>query len=247
MALSPAMRGRLKGPVTPGKEVSAAARALQSSMRYATFRLAPDDVGVHPIDARLFEADGVRREAIRQVNLLNDDTCVVLYELGGDLDRADEVLADSEDVVGHDVTGGDQGLAYIHFEANETVRTLLDIVDDNEIVLDTPIECAEDGALRFTLIGEQDAISRSAAYVPDRLTLSLEGIGDYHPDADDLYGALTDRQQEILEAAVERGYYEEPRSTTHEEIADAVGLTAGTVGEHLRKAEEKILSSVVSS
>ena len=56
---------------------------------------------------------------------------------------------------------------------------------------------------------------------------------------------LTGRQREILEAAVESGYYEEPRGATHEEIAREVGVSAGTVGEHLRRVEEKVLLSPV--
>ena len=56
---------------------------------------------------------------------------------------------------------------------------------------------------------------------------------------------LTGRQREILEAAVESSYYEEPRGATHGEIAREVGVSAGTVGEPLREVEEKVLSSLI--
>lgn len=44
---------------------------------------------------------------------------------------------------------------------------------------------------------------------------------------------------------LEPGYYEEPRETTYEEVAERVGCTATTVGEHLRKVEATVLREVV--
>lgn len=214
-------------------------------MRYATFLLDPAEGGVHPIEATLTRSSSVTRGVIREVNLLNDGSGVALYTLTGDLERARELLEALDSV--HTVhVGGDQGgMAFVHFEPNATVRTLLDIVDDNEFALDRPIECHRAGGLRVTLIGEQDAISRATELVPADVALQLEGTGEYRPRTDELSTILTDRQREVLGVAVEEGYYEEPRQTTHQEIASAVGLTAGTVGEHLRKAEERILTGVV--
>ncbi|PSQ41257.1 hypothetical protein BRD14_06865 [Halobacteriales archaeon SW_5_68_122] len=102
-----------------------------------------------------------------------------------------------------------------------------------------------EGGVRATIVGDDGTIQRVVDAIPDSLTLALEGLGDYHPDSEQLFSVLTERQREILEAAVESGYYEEPRGATHEEIAREVGVSAGTVGEHLRKVEEKVLSSLV--
>lgn len=214
-------------------------------MRYATFLLDPVEGGVHPIETALTRSSSVTRGVIREVNLLNDGTAVVLYTLTGDLERARELLAALDSVHTVHVGGDQEGMAFVHFEPNATVRTLLDIVDDNEFALDRPIECNRAGGLRVTLIGEQQAISRATDLVPAEVGLQLEGTGEYDPRSDELATLLTDRQREVLAVAVDEGYYEEPRQTTHEEIARTVGLTAGTVGEHLRKAEERILAGVV--
>ncbi len=215
-------------------------------MRYATFLLDPEEDGVHPVENVLTRTAAVTRGVIREVNILNDGTGVVLYTLTGDLERARDLLADLESVhtvyVGGD---GEEGVAFVHFDPNATVRALLEIVDDNEFALDRPIECHREGGLRVTLIGEQAAISRATELVPAEVGLQLEGTGQYDPRTDKLTTILTDRQREVLSVAVDEGYYEEPRQTTHQEIAEAVDLTAGTVGEHLRKAEERILSGVV--
>ena len=53
--------------------------------------------------------------------------------------------------------------------------------------------------------------------------------------------ALTDRQQTVLRAAIETGYYDYPRTTNQADVAAAVGVTDSTVAEHLRKAESALV------
>lgn len=215
-------------------------------MRYATVVISPNGDGLHPADAALTADPAVERRSLSQVTLLEDATAVMLYRLRGDLARAQVLLDDCDLVLDADVTEGPDGLAYIHMETNDTVEALLRILLENVIVIDPPIDCLPDGAVRPTLVGRAGAIRRSVDAVPDHLTLSLESLGDYHPETTRLASRLTDRQREILEAAVELGYYEVPRGATHDEIASEVGLSAGTVGEHLRKVEGKVLSTVVT-
>ncbi len=68
-------------------------------------------------------------------------------------------------------------------------------------------------------------------------------------DADDLQTGitdrLTDRQREVLSVAYHSGFYEWPRTSTGEEIADSLGVAPPTLHKHLRIAERKILSSVL--
>ena len=214
-------------------------------MRYATFVISPDDGGLQPADAALAAEPSVTREAIHQINLLSDGTCVSLYSGRGDLERVAEILEEQPDVLTYDVSGDREGLTYIHFQPSETVRTLLSLIQEHEVVLKTPIDCLDDGGVRVTVVGDDRTIQRTVGGIPDDLTLSLERIGEYHPDSDQLYSVLTERQREVLETAVEMGYYEVPRGATHEDIAREVDLAAGTVGEHLRKVEGKVLSTVV--
>lgn len=215
-------------------------------MRYATVVISPSDGDLQPADRALATDPTVSRESIQQVNLLRDGTAVSLYSVRGDLARAEAILADREDVIDYDVSGDREGLAYIHFRPNETVERLLALVQNNEIVLQTPIDCVDGGGFRVTLVGDDATIGDVVDSIPGPLSVSLEGIGEYHPDSEQLFSVLTARQQEILDAAVEMGYYEVPREATHEDIAAEVGVSAGTVGEHLRKVEGKVLSSLVN-
>ena len=55
---------------------------------------------------------------------------------------------------------------------------------------------------------------------------------------------LTDRQLEVLQYAFFGGYFEWPRTTTGEELADTLDIASPTFQNHLRTAERKVLSSV---
>jgi len=52
---------------------------------------------------------------------------------------------------------------------------------------------------------------------------------------------LTERQYEVIECALEAGYFEWPREISSDELADEMGVTRATLLEHLRKAESKLL------
>lgn len=53
---------------------------------------------------------------------------------------------------------------------------------------------------------------------------------------------LTDRQQQVLVTAVERGYYETPRRITLTELADRLDVSKSTVSDVLHRAEGSVLS-----
>ncbi len=60
---------------------------------------------------------------------------------------------------------------------------------------------------------------------------------------DQLFEGLTDRQLAALQLALERGYYEHPRRTSLRKLADQTAVARSTYQEHLRKAENKLLTS----
>lgn len=63
-----------------------------------------------------------------------------------------------------------------------------------------------------------------------------------HEVAATLEERLTDRQLEVLRAAYEAGYYERPRATTGEEIAAELDISVATFSQHVRVAQEHVLS-----
>ena len=60
---------------------------------------------------------------------------------------------------------------------------------------------------------------------------------------DQLFEAVTERQLAALRLALESGYYEQPRKTSLRELADRTSVARSTYEEHLRKAENKLLTN----
>jgi predicted DNA binding protein len=216
-------------------------------MRYVTVRLTPTDGGAfHPLGQALADADDITREAIHQVELLGDGTGVMLAEARGNQERYERILADSEYVHRYAVTGVEgRWYAYLQFEPKEINRRMLEHRQESAMMMEMPVETNPDGSMDVTLVGEEGAFADAVPRDQDAYDVALLETGQRPPRIDDLFACLTERQQTILETAVELGYYENPRQATQQDIADAVDATAGTVGEHLRKIEHRVFSQFV--
>lgn len=56
---------------------------------------------------------------------------------------------------------------------------------------------------------------------------------------------LTDRQRTCLEAAYNAGFFEWPRATSGEDVAESLGVSPPTFHQHLRKAERKTFETIL--
>mgnify|MGYP001582683188 FL=1 len=65
---------------------------------------------------------------------------------------------------------------------------------------------------------------------------NFQGLWDTAP-------GLPRRRKEVLETAIQMGYYTAPRKCRQRDIADSIGLKQGTVAEHLQIAESLIIKA----
>lgn len=63
--------------------------------------------------------------------------------------------------------------------------------------------------------------------------------------ADAFQEELTDRQRQVVRAAVHTGYFESPRQSTATEVADALSLTQSTFSYHLRNAQQTLFEAML--
>lgn len=61
---------------------------------------------------------------------------------------------------------------------------------------------------------------------------------------DQFFDSVTDRQLAAIRHALDNGYYQQPRGTSIRELAAQTAVARSTYEEHLRKAENKILTNV---
>jgi len=214
-------------------------------MRYARLEVSPREGGFHPLGESLGADVEITREAIHRIDLLDDGTCTMLTEVRGDLDRYREILAAEDGVLDFAVAGETRGFSYLRFEPTDLAEYLIAQRREMELVTEMPVEVSADGSHRLTLLGEDEAFRRAGSEAPEGVDVELLETGTYEPDSGRLSALLTDRQLEVIEHAVDLGYYDDPRRATQADVAEAVDLSPATVGEHLRKAERRVFSRLV--
>ncbi|MBX0326014.1 helix-turn-helix domain-containing protein [Halomicroarcula sp. F13] len=217
-------------------------------MRYLTVSLRPTDgEGFHPLGKRLTAEASIQREAIHHVELIDDGTMLMLAEGSGDRERYEDIMASSSFVHEYMVSGEERWMAVSRFDPTEPVRRVMEWRRQADVVVETPILFRADGSQRITVIGDEAAFKDmyQEAMSLDSFAFEVVETGEYDPNTERFTRSLTPRQQEVLAAAVDVGYYRAPREATHEDVAAAVGLAPSTVGDHLRKIEERVFETIV--
>ena len=216
-------------------------------MRYFDFTLTPEDGSIHPVDKILACHSDVTREALLHINALGDGTGVMLYRLQGDPTMISDALDGLSDVIAQDVLDvqGDVFHLYLHVRPGEPAGQLMALAQRYALIIDTPLAFTDRGGLRLTVVGTHDMLQRALKDLPNDIQISVEQVGQYSPDRPNLISILTERQAEVFRTAVEEGYYEIPRQATHADIANELDCAPSTIDEHLRKAESRVLSTLV--
>jgi len=217
-------------------------------MRYMSVRLTPTEgPGFHPLGEQLSADPAIRRTAIHHVEFLDDGTVLTLAEGSGDRERYEEIMSSSPSVHAYMVSGDEQWMAVSQFEPTPPVKRILDWHHHAELVVETPILFGDDGSQEVTFIGDESAFKQifQQAKTVDSIEFEVVKTGAYDPNAERFTRLLTSRQEDVLAAAVSVGYYRAPREATHEDVADAVGLSPSTVGDHLRKIEARVFEAMV--
>lgn len=217
-------------------------------MRYLTVLVNSDSRDAfHPLGEELTDEPAIERRAIHHIELLVDDTVLLLAEASGSRERYEEIMAESPHVLNYLTAGEDRWMTVSQFEPTPLVRRALELQRESLLVVETPIRFTSDDSLKVTYLGTDEAFRTLSDYVDEMGSVSFEilDMGDYEADESALNRMITTRQEEVLEAAVDLGYYSEPRQASLEDIGGAVGISPGTVGEHLRKVEARVFGELV--
>ncbi|WP_440008886.1 helix-turn-helix domain-containing protein [Halomicrococcus sp. SG-WS-1] len=156
------------------------------------------------------------------------------------------MLADiehQEDITMLELLWKDEDEALLQVETSNPL--LLDPIQEIGVPLQTPFEVV-DGTASWELTTSSDRLSA--------LSEQLEASGiqfdiDYVRSISDsdAESVLTDRQQQVLLAAVEQGYYETPRRTTLTDVAESMNISKATASDILHRAEGKIIDWFVAN
>lgn len=219
----------------------------EGAMKSLRCTLEFDEETMHPVHRRLTNDEALVREYLLHANRSRDGADTLLFYVEGDRDVFASILDDTDRIRKYDITtaGEDAHFAYIRDSPSEFDMELESTFDVPGLLVVPPIEFWSDGTARLTVVGEPEALNSVIDDIPAEVRLDIDHIGEYDsasvvPGVD-----LTSRQLEAVEIAHQLGYYEVPRRGTVEEVAERLGCTPATASEHLRKAEQKVMGSLV--
>jgi predicted DNA binding protein len=217
-------------------------------MRYLEGTLRPERGYFHEFDQVVRAEPSIAAEAIHQLTLMEDETLVLLYELDGAPAAVESFLDKHFEAITYQTSKmGENRLVYAHIKPSPIVSNLVQVPQRSGIVIDYPMVFLDEGSLRVRLVGEESALQRAVSELSAIVQVDIKRLGRYAPETERLFVQLTDRQQEILLTAVEAGYYDVPKGATYQDIADMIGLTVATVGEHLHKIESTVFRDITST
>jgi len=213
-----------------------------------TYTITPDRGYIDGGEQVLHEF-GIRLQAATSIDVLRDDSVVIVYDVEGDAAVLREILsASGEKIVDYAITTrGERLIAQMRIRPDECFRRLLEIHQSYGVSIDFPITylCHDPVTVELVQIGPKDQLRSHIEATRELATVEIQQLNRYEPDGRQLYRALTERQREVLRTAVEEGYYRTPREATHADIADALSCSASVVGQHLRRIETTLATGVV--
>ncbi|MFB6121392.1 MAG: helix-turn-helix domain-containing protein [Halobacteriaceae archaeon] len=174
--------------------------------------------------------------------LADGGTGVGHAELSGpDLPDVVAAVHDREEVTALDLLHRHEDTALIQFET--TTPLLLLAVQDSGIPLEMPFDI-EGGEATWDVTAPRDSLSALGDQLDAfGVSFTVEHIRErIEPDP-----LLTDRQERLLRAAADHGYYDTPRECSLTELAEEVGIAKSTCSETLHRAESRIVTEFLDA
>ncbi len=120
-------------------------------------------------------------------------------------------------------------LKELHLEAFPSIPTL--IREDESII---------------SFCADEDDLGRVLKILQNmNLPFNVKSLSRYVPPTTEWATGLTERQREILRLALESGYYEVPARISVTGLANVVGISKAAMSKNLRRAEGRVLRSLI--
>lgn len=198
---------------------------------------------IHPMHEFVCESPFVDREVILEGKATDGAETLLVY-VEGDREAYEEALRSRLDVEEYDVTPESDGAFYVFLrsELRDHQRSLLDALGRETVVVVPPVEFRSDRTMRLTLVGRSEDLQATLDALPEGMDAEVLAVGGHARAFDD---ALTDRQREAVAAAWALGYYEVPRESGIEAVADELGCAVSTASDLLRRAESRLVAAAL--
>ncbi|AIC15498.1 helix-turn-helix domain-containing protein [Nitrososphaera viennensis] len=115
------------------------------------------------------------------------------------------------------------------------------------LLMARPPEFLDVNRMKAELIGREIEIKKFLQYA-NRLsnTYKILGLTSVNTKPESPLSKLTLKQRQALLTAYALGYYDVPRRISSEQLSEHLNADKSTVVEHLRKAERKLIASIIA-
>jgi hypothetical protein len=116
---------------------------------------------------------------------------------------------------------------------------------DIDIIWDTPSIFTKD-KMTISVTGSEKNLKKFLSVIKNLGEIKSLSFKKATYNEQTILSCLTEKQKEILIAAKNSGYYNYPRKINSQELSEKVGLSKPTVVQHLRKAEVRLISNILT-
>lgn len=110
----------------------------------------------------------------------------------------------------------------------------------------TPLEIT-DGKVKVTFLGTPKQLRSLLKTIEEAgMKYKILSLSDASFSSNAPLSCLTQKQRSVLVTSFKEGYYDTPRKTSSQELAKKLGLRSSTLIEHRRKAERRLIASILN-
>ncbi|WP_435124314.1 helix-turn-helix domain-containing protein [Halobaculum sp. D14] len=202
---------------------------------------------IHPMYGVMTEAPFIERATAIQWNYTGDALGILHYVVG-DADALESAMQEIPEVVGYDIERIDERSCYVYVRdaTTDSLQEMFKPITSGGLVVVPPIKYDPDGTVVLSIFGPDDELQDAIERISVPVDVTIEAVGGLPGTTAAVETLLTDRQREVVETAVDLGYYDIPRTASQEDIAVELDSAPSTIAEHLRKAEARVLRTQVA-
>jgi DNA-binding CsgD family transcriptional regulator len=121
-------------------------------------------------------------------------------------------------------------------------------IKEPKMLMTRPPDFLDVDRMKVEMIGKEDEIKKMVHYANKWGDNSFKILGLTSIDAkgESLLSKLTSRQRQILLTGYALGYYDVPRRISSDDLSRHLNVDKSTIVEHLRKAERKLIGSIIA-
>ena len=206
------------------------------------------EADIHPMYGLMSDSAHVERATALQWNYTGEELGI-LHHVEGDAEGFAAAVAEVPQVVDFELTRAGEGSFYAYLSDRLTPEAagMFEVLAAGTAVVVPPVVFEPDGTVSFSVFGPAADLETALDLTPEFVEVEVRRVGGMAGLPGLHETVLSDRQRQAVRAGLELGYYGVPREASHEDVATAIDCAPSTAAEHLRKAESKLLHSVLEA